>query len=150
MSEDSLNQFGDTIIETTGDHGSDISSQRIDGLDEAALRYALDIQESDHTAIDIGGGLGSQGFRFSTFGIDTTIIDQLELHDWVSQLDGVFEIGSLDLLQKDVRDLTHSDIPDDLKLIYSQRFIHYLTWGEAYELLELLFDNLEEGGQIFI
>lgn len=145
-----LNQWGDEEIETTGTHGSDISSQRIDGLDEKSLRFALDLREEEATAVDIGSGLGAQGFRFSTLGVDTTLIDRLDIEDRVGMLDGLFEIGDIEFVQKDVRDLMPVDFPDNLKLAYSQRFIHYLRWGEAKELLELLAEQLDQDGMLFL
>lgn len=147
---DPLNQFDDKIVETTGTHGADIASQRMDKLDEAALRYALDIRDEAVSALDLGCGLGAQGLRFSLIGLETTLVDILDIQQRVELMNRLFEIGGLDFVQKDARELTRSDLPENLKLAYSQRFIHYLTWDEANELLSLLADRLQDGGRIFV
>jgi SAM-dependent methyltransferase len=147
---DSLNRFGDRIIETTGTHGADIASQRMDELDEAALRYALDIRDEPVSAVDLGCGLGAQGLRFSLVGVETTLVDILDIRERVDVTNKLFEIGGLDFVQKDARELTSADLPGNLKLVYSQRFIHYLTWDEVNELLSVLSDRLQDCGRIFV
>lgn len=149
-SSDVLNDFDDRVIETTGAHGADIASQRMDELDEAAMEYALDIRNGSVSALDLGCGLGIQGFRFSLVGIDTILVDILDITDRVETMNGLFDIGSLTFLQKDARELTSSDFPDNLKLAFSQRFIHYLTWDEAHNLFNLLAESLRRDGRVFV
>lgn len=40
-----LNKQGDKLIKTTGFHGADISSQRIDNLDNKAIKYVFAIMK---------------------------------------------------------------------------------------------------------
>ena len=37
----SINLYGDSLVKTTGKHGADISSQRLDDLDIETIAYAL-------------------------------------------------------------------------------------------------------------
>lgn len=147
---DSLNQWNDRVIETTGTHGADIASQRMDELDEAALRFALDWNDEPVTALDLGCGMGVQGLRFSLTGVDTTLVDILDISERVEALNELFDIGDLRFLERDVRELTAADVPANLKLVYSQRFVHYLTWDETHELFELLAENVQPGGRLFV
>jgi acetyl-CoA acetyltransferase len=71
-----LNACGDVLIRTTGRHGGDISSQRMDDLDIAALAYALQLKgTAPGAAIDLGCGQGMQGLRLAALGLDTLLID---------------------------------------------------------------------------
>lgn len=156
MSEDqakdaeALNRHGDKVIKTTGEHGADISSQRMGNLDEDAVRHVLDTREDPVTAVDIGCGLGIQGIRFGLLGVETTLIDVLDISNRVEAFNEMFEMCSLDFVNKDVRELTRKDIPDNIGTAYSQRFIHYLKFDEALDLCELISNKMVEEGRIFI
>jgi hypothetical protein len=150
--EPAINELGDEIITTTGSHGVDVSSQRLDNLDKTALRYALDLDlyEKSHSAVDLGCGFGSQGVRFSLFGMDTTLIDIHDISDRVDLLADLFSIGDLQFIQTDVRKLRPDDLPDAISVLHSQRFIHYLTFEEALDLFSLLADRMALSGRAFI
>lgn len=147
-----LNEGGDKVITTTGDHGIDISSQRMDKLDRDALQYALTIynHETPPTAIDLGCGLGIQGVRFSLLGMETTLIDLHDISKRIELLSNLFQIGDLQFVQKDVRSLDASDLPDDIALLHSQRFIHYLEFSEALELFRLFADHMKPASRLFV
>lgn len=149
-SGEALNRHGDKVIKTTGEHGADISSQRMGDLDEAAIRHILDTREDSITAVDIGCGLGIQGIRFGLLGVETTLIDVLDISNRVEMLNEMFEMCSLSFVNKDARDLTKKDIPDNIGTAYSQRFIHYLEFEGASDLCELISNKMVEGGRIFI
>src|SRR6478672_1212817 len=63
-----LNRYGDTLIQTTGSHGADISIQRMDDLDITATSYALELRKkkANSAALDLGCGGGVQGLRFAS------------------------------------------------------------------------------------
>lgn len=147
-----INELGDEVITTTGTHGVDVSSQRLNNLDKIGLRYALglNLYEESHSAVDLGCGLGSQGVRFSLLGMDTTLIDIHDISDRVNLLSGLFSLGDLQFTQTDVRELQRDDLPDDISLLHSQRFIHYLTFEEARDLCTLLADRMAPSGRVFI
>lgn len=150
--EPATNELGDEIITTTGSHGVDVSSQRLNNLDKAGLRYALnlDLYEESHSAVDLGCGLGSQGVRFSLLGMDTTLIDIHDISDRVDLLSDLFSLGDLQFTQTDARELQGDDLPNGISLLHSQRFIHYLTFEEARDLCTLLADQMAPSGRVFI
>lgn len=150
--EPATNELGDEIITTTGFHGVDVSSQRLNNLDKAGLRYALDLDlyEESHSAVDLGCGLGSQGVRFSLLGMDTTLIDIHDISDRVDLLSDLFSLGDLQFTQTDARELQDDDFPNGISLLHSQRFIHYLTFEEARDLCTLLADRMTPSGRVFI
>jgi len=41
-------------------------------------------------------------------------------------------------------------LPNNINIVYSQRFIHYLTYSESKKLLYLLHDKMNENGKIYI
>lgn len=145
----SINELGDVVIETSGVHGGDISSQRFDDLDKKALNYALN-QNNSITAVDIGCGFAAQGLRFSLIGADVTLIDAMDITDRVSIINDLFDMIQMEFINKDVRNLTGEDLPVKIDVVYSQRFIHYLTFSEAKDLLKLLNKNIAPSGRIFL
>lgn len=153
-----LIEGGDRVITTTGEHGIDISSQRMDRLDREALQYALTLYEESPTAlheeppsaIDLGCGLGVQGLRFSLLGMETTLIDIHDISDRIELLSNLYDLGSLRFLQKDVRNLQPEELPEDITLLHSQRFIHYLEFEEAQDLISLFATQMKDSGRLYI
>jgi hypothetical protein len=147
-----VNDHGDKIITTTGSHGVDVSSQRLDRLDKEALRYALDLNlyENSPSAVDLGCGLGSQGVRFSLLGMETTLIDIHDVSNRIELLSDLFDIGSLRFLQKDVQNLRSEELPENISLLHSQRFVHYLEFGDARDLFSLLANQMHPSGRVFV
>ena len=149
-SEDALNRYGDDVVRTTGRHGADIASQRLDTLDKAALQHALSTLDSSPTAVDIGCGLGTQGIRFGLMGVETTLVDVLDISARIDLLQEVFEICELHFVNKDAKRLTADDIPNRIGTAYSQRFIHYLRFKEARDLLEQVVERMVSDGRVFV
>ena len=73
-----LNLYGDRLVATSGRHGGDIASQRIDELDRACLEFCLSLGPGV-AAADIGCGLGAQGFRLAALGAAVTLCDPLDI-----------------------------------------------------------------------
>lgn len=149
-SDGALNRYGDDIIRTTGEHGADISSQRMDALDEAALRHALDMRDSSVTAIDIGCGLGVQGIRFGLMGVETTFVDIMDISPRIEVLREAFDICELHFVNKDAEQVTADDLPSRIGTAYSQRFIHYLQFEAAVDLLDQIAERMVRDGRVFI
>src|SRR6185437_3503288 len=48
-----VNLYGDRLIRTTGSHGADIASQRLDELDREALHHNLALPDPGVTCLDL-------------------------------------------------------------------------------------------------
>lgn len=149
-----LNNKNDSLIKTTNFTGADISSQRIDILDQKSLKYAVEITTKNNAiAIDLGCGLGSQGIRFANIGINTILIDQLNIKDTITNIiksTPHLNNQNLKYINKNIKNLRKNDLPNNINIVYSQRFIHYLTYSESKKLLYLLHDKMNENGKIYI
>jgi SAM-dependent methyltransferase len=147
--EDALNSAGDEHIETTGTHGPDISSQRLDTLDRRALEDAL-ARGGGFQALDIGCGMGAQTIRFALVGGDVTAVDRIAVGDRLADFDAAFSIGAVTFRQQDAATLGPADLPAELDIIYSQRMIQYLQYGTARDLLARLADVLAADGTVYL
>lgn len=146
-----LNLYGDGLVKTTGTHGADISSQRMDELDIAAMQYALKGKEKMRgAAIDLGCGIGIQGLRFASVGFKTVLIDCLPIESTVLKASGIDQLFPISYLMVDARKLGKPDLPDEIALCYSQRFIHYLRFGDAVALLKLIRSKMPNGAKLFL
>lgn len=144
-----LNTYGDALVQTTGSHGADIASQRIDPLDHQALAAALDFHPRKAVCIDLGCGLGLQGLRFAALGLECHLYDLLPEPPL---LRAVRELGALDLRYRagDLRSLPDHALPARIDLAFSQRFIHYLRYAEALDLMRQVAQRLAPGARFFV
>ena len=135
---------------TTGKHGADISSQRIDDLDVETILYALQLKERKGTSLDLGCGIGIQGLRLASLGFKTVLIDWIPVDMTVLRVVGLNELLPLSYLMKDARALESADLPSEIAVCYSQRFIHYLMFNEAVALLGLVRQQMLPGAKLFL
>jgi hypothetical protein len=153
VTEEALNVHGDRLVPTTGSHGADIASQRLDGLDRAALRHALAVkvtEEMPATALDLGGGRGMLALRLAALGLDTLLVDRLPREQTVLGQPGLADWLPLRHLARDARALRADDLPENLAVCCSQRFIHYLRHGEALALLALVRSRMRPDAKLFL
>lgn len=144
-----LNTYGDALVQTTGSHGADIASQRIDRLDQQALVEALAFHPRKAVCIDLGCGLGLQGLRFAALGLETHLYDLLPEPPLLA---AVRELGSLDLRYRagDLRALADRALPARIDLAFSQRFVHYLRYAEALRLSRQIAKRLAKGARFYV
>jgi hypothetical protein len=135
---DPLNIYGDGLVTTTGKHGADISSQRMDDLDVEAILYALKVKGTKGAALDLGCGIGFQGLRFASLGLQAVLVDRMPVEMTVLSASGLEDLLCISYLSKDARELTRAELPAEVSICYSQRFIHYLRFDEAVLLLRLV------------
>ena len=149
MLSTSLNSYGDMLMTTTGHHGADIASQRMDDLDKESLQFALTLP-SDSTACDLGCGYGAHSLRLATVLTRVLMIDLMDRSKWVEDANTVLGGTHLFAIQKDATLLSQADLPPEIHLLYSQRFIHYLRYPEAKNLLKLFASRMTRGSMMFI
>lgn len=146
-----LNQYRDQFKQTTGSHGLDISSQRIDELDQQALEYALQHQAKSLKGMDIGCGSGIQGIRFALLNAEMELVDILDIEERIKRISRDLHLGhKLRYLKRDVKNLKVSQFDQKYDFIYTQRFLHYLNYGEACGFISFLSEITGQGGKLFI
>jgi hypothetical protein len=146
---DELNSYGDHLIATTGTHGADIASQRLDDLDIRALRDILERGGRPCTAVDIGCGFGWQGVRFAMLGADVHLFDLLDEPLLVRTLREEFRLP-LRYTSRDVTAIRAGDLPARIELGFSQRFVHYLRFGAATALMQRLASKMPAASKFYI
>jgi hypothetical protein len=143
----SLNKYGDELNPTTGQHGADIASQRIDDLDKQALQHLLGLTIPQAVCVDLGCGFGWQGIRFAMLGGHAYLYDQLPEGDFV-RLCRHSSALPINYISCDLRTLRAPDFPAEVHLAFSQRFVHYLRYAEAHALVASL-ANRQPAGTLF-
>jgi hypothetical protein len=146
---DDLNSYGDCLITTTGTHGADIASQRLDDLDFRALGNILERGGRPCTAVDIGCGFGWQGARFAMLGADAHLFDLLDEPLLVRTLREEFRLP-LRYTSGDVTAIQTADLPTRIDLGFSQRFVHYLRFGDATVLLQRFASKMPAASKFYI
>jgi hypothetical protein len=146
----SLNKYGDILLKTTGAHGADIASQRIDELDVEALRFAMSKDLPAPIALDLGCGLGMHGMRLAMLAVDAHLYDLLDISDRIRAFKVLFPSAELHFHKLDLRENMQHRLPAKVGLSYSQRFIHYLRYEEACCFLGSVFHSMMNGGRLFL
>lgn len=147
---ETLNEYGDLYKKTTGIHGADISSQRMDDLDKKCLIFALNLQNDDtKISVDLGAGFGSQSLKLALIGIEAHMYDILDVSKEIDHLKQLLQIHNLYFHKKDIGQEDFSTLKP-IDLVYSQRFIHYLPYATARLLAQNIYKRLKIGGRVFI
>lgn len=133
----------------TGIHGIDVASRGLDKLDRDALHFALDCEASALAAIDLGCGRGVQSVRFAALGWRVWMYDLLDIQDSVARWNELLG-DRLTFVCKDVRRLTREDLPVAAQLLYSQRFLHHLTFADACDAVCAFAALLASGGRAYL
>jgi SAM-dependent methyltransferase len=149
MDTPDINSYGDSLVPTTGRHGADIASQRIDDLDREALRQILELSNTRINCLDIGCGFGWQGIRFATLGAASYLFDLLPESSLIRNFQENTDL-LLSYKKVDARQLNPEDLPQPIDLAFSQRFIHYLKYPEAERLIQILGENMPANAFFYI
>jgi hypothetical protein len=147
-----LNIYGDRLRPTSGAHGGDITSQRLDELDRLCLAAAIRLGPTEAWSMDLGCGFGAQGMRFALLGLNALLVDQIAPSGLVRSFAEPHEFRiRLTYIQTKAQVLVNWRAHfTPLNLIYSQRFIHYLTFSESHDLMSLLRTACLPGTRLFI
>lgn len=146
-----LNIYGDKLVNTTGTHGADISSQRMDNLDLSCLNHVLSHPKEVTTGLDLGCGLGTQSLRLALLGVQMHLYDLADISDRIEKIKQIIPLPNeaVTFYHQDVvyEDFEHKPYFD---LVYSQRFIHYLPYSEAQQLVRKLYGHTNPSAMVFI
>ena len=147
-----INVYGDRLSPTTGKHGSNISAQRLDKLDQACLAFVKEraAQGLPCQAIDIGAGSGDQSQRMAQLGATVFMIDLTDQSEAVAKFNTALGREALRFIQKDVREMTAAEWPEAIDCVYSQRMLGAVRYAEALGLLTTLVNKSSRGAQYFL
>lgn len=136
--EEKLNVYGDKMVDTTGAHGADIASQRMDDLDQACMDFVADrlYVGRPPNAVDIGGGSGAMAKRMAAAGANVLMVD---LSDQTANIEAasrsLVNPSALAFVQADVNAVPDESWPKPIHLVFSQRTLHYLPYARARQFL---------------
>jgi hypothetical protein len=147
-----LNIYGDRLLPTTGVHGGNISSQRVDTLDKSSLRFAEQLCDNRRSplAIDIGGGNAAHSKRLARLGAEVILIDLTDQSANVTAFNREIGRNAILFFQGDIRAYKFTNLNKQVNLIYSQRMLSCIPYGDLKLLLRLLFDYTAEGARCFL
>lgn len=146
-----INAYGDKVIGTSGSHGSDISSQRMDDLDKAAIYFVMNgLPAGDSAVCDIGCGAGSLGFRLSLLGARVEMYDLVDISSRVAAFRKLFPECSVQFYPGDARQTFRGAKQPPLGAAYSQRFIHYMPYQDAKALFIKAAREMTPGAKFFV
>src|SRR5437868_7122444 len=138
---EAINDHGDVLIRTTGLHGGDISSQRVDDLDQACLEFLALPQFAGATpvAIDVGGGLGGQSSRMAQHGAEVWMIDLTDQSENISTFNAVLGRQGIRFFQSDARTCDISEA-GPIDVVYSQRMLSCIPYSDARLLMRRIYE----------
>jgi SAM-dependent methyltransferase len=108
-------------------------------------------------AVDLGCGSGIQSARLALLGIETFAYDLMPdsgalqaIKNAAQAMQDDYPMFRLNTKEVDIRRLEKEDFPENISIAYTQRFIHYLNYGQAKLALSILYDHMVSGGKLFI
>jgi len=146
MEPKTINVYGDKDINKMALFGHDISSQRLDDLDRMALTCLL--SENKKTFLDIGCGEARVGFAASMIADKAILVDVVDISEKVERFRSATN-ANIEFFNMDARSMTRGHV-EKVDIAYSQRFIHYLRFGEAQSLLALIHGYSCSGSYLFV
>jgi 2-polyprenyl-3-methyl-5-hydroxy-6-metoxy-1,4-benzoquinol methylase len=144
--------WSDKPLKTRSGHGIDVAVQREDYLDGSAIRQIRSLVAGGNTvrALDAACAAGGQARRMAKAGAAVTAVD---LHaDGHALLRAASDEGltKIDFIQADLRDPALYQRIGQFDLIIAQRFIHYLPFAEAVNVITFFRHALLPDGKLYI
>lgn len=154
MMTQNTNVYGDMLTTSSDGFGCDISSQRFDELDREFIAHCFLYGKAGVTGVDLGCGYGVPSLYAAAAGLDMNLYDIDDLHARIET--AVFDFkkhGPFGHISFYCSDLTkpYADLfPNIINICYSQRFVHYLTFQQARNLLYIISERMPSGSKLFI
>jgi len=152
MSE--FNMYGDRQLITGLGYGVDVATQREDYLDGSAIRRIKSLigqpRGTAVRALDAACAAGGQARRMARAGAAVTAVD---LHDYGADLLNAAAEEGLSGIEFVQADLRHDDLYRRLgqfDVIIAQRFIHYLPFSEAVDVVKRFRSALSPDGKLYL
>jgi 2-polyprenyl-3-methyl-5-hydroxy-6-metoxy-1,4-benzoquinol methylase len=142
----------DKPLKTKSGHGIDVAVQREDYLDGSAIRQirSLVAQRGVARALDAACAAGGPARRVARAGAVVTAVD---LHsDGAALVRAAADEGltQVEFVQADLRNPELYQRIGQFDLIIAQRFIHYLPFPDAVEVIRLFRNALLPDGKLYI
>lgn len=131
----SLNRYGDAYRPTTGAHGADIASQRVDALDLACLAFCAEHANSGRTAVDLGCGAGAQSLRLALLGLRVVAVDLARPERMLAFADAFIGPDAVRFAAVDMAETSTAEAATDVICVYSQRALHFLRFDAAAQAM---------------
>ena len=131
--------------------GIDITSKRFGILEKKALQYIFKLHK-DEKVYDLGSGQSFFSIVVAFLGRQIFTIDKhFENFSFfkLKVLKKLFNLKNFSIIKKDISKLNYKDFEDNISIIYSSRFFHYLSYEDGKSLLKILSKKLKKDGKIF-
>jgi len=137
-----LNPYGDRLVPAgNAGYGGEISCQREDDLDRLALEKAKSLaaakSKGKPVIYDIGCGHGAMAMKFAEMGCTVVACDIEPMPALAAFARDNGAILPAHIVEADARYVDWNAFPEP-DIVYSQRFLHYLRFPEATELVRTL------------
>lgn len=129
-------------------HGIQITSTRVGKLEKELIKYTLDLPKSA-MGLDLGAGNGFISILMSLLQKNIYFYD-LKIDFKLKVFKKLFVSKKLHLKKKNLKNIDYIDFPKNIDFVYSGRFLHYLEYFEAEDLLKKISKNMKSGAKIFI
>lgn len=134
---------------TTSGYGVQVSAERTDRLDAAALEFVTGAGRPLRL-VDIGCGVGAQAARMARAGADVVAVDIADFSDDVHAFaeSHSFE-GHVNFVQAHALDFLEQTT-FEIDVLYSQRTLHYLPYSDALGAMRLARGRMGNHSRAFI
>jgi hypothetical protein len=149
--ENLKNCYGDCLEVTGPGFGQEISAQRLDYLDIACIEFAIKCIQNAQTplkTVELGCGKGIQSLRLALLGFEAHSYDIQSADNVFTSANQAYPLCRIRHHQIDL--LSSFNVPDEICLCFSQRFLHYAPFERALGILSTVNKTLTSGGRAFI
>lgn len=149
-----FNEYGDRQIKTGLGYGTDVATQRQDFLDGSAIRRIKTLLSQREGAVvralDAACAAGGQVRRMARAGALVTAVDLLDYGPDILNAAASEGLNGIEFVQADLRDVDLYGKLGRFDVIVAQRFIHYLPFSEAVNVVKLFKTALAGEGKLYI
>lgn len=149
-----FNVYGDNRTTTALGYGIDVATQRQDFLDGSAVRRIKSLigrpQGATVRALDAACAAGGQARRMAAAGALVTAVDLLDYGPGILGAADSEGLTGIEFMQADLRDVNLYGKLGRFDVIIAQRFIHYLPFSEAVQVIKLFRSALVDDGKLYL
>jgi SAM-dependent methyltransferase len=131
--------------------GIDIISKRFGILEKKALKEISELNR-DEKVYDLGSGQSFFSIVVAFLGRKIFAIDknfEKKTFFKLKFLKKVFNLKNFTVIKKDISKLNYKNFEDNISIVYSSRFFHYLKYTDGKNLLKILSKKLKKNGKVY-